>query len=189
MKIYSNLNKLALILLALSLCYCSNSEQSGATASQAETSALGRGQSGVQDEESQKNVVGVAAASPDHTTLVAAVQAAELLDVLSNVGPFTVFAPTDAAFEKLPAGTVEDLLKPENKAKLQDILQYHVTTSMLKTEYFRNGQSLGMANGGKASMTVQDGKVKINGANIVGTVAASNGLVHVIDAVLLPPEN
>src|SRR6476619_3006897 len=90
------------------------------------------GQSAVKDDESAKDVVKVAAGSKDHTTLVAAVKQAELVDALSNAGPFTVFAPTNAAFEKLPAGTVADLMKPENKAKLQDILQYHVYVGSLK---------------------------------------------------------
>lgn len=160
---------------------------SGTPSQTAETSyQADGGQSRVQDEDSEPNVVRVAANSPDHTTLVAAVKAAELLDVLSNVGPFTVFAPTNAAFEALPAGTVEDLLKPANKAKLQDILQYHVTTSSLSTDYLSDGMTLSMANGGKAKIAVKDGKYQINGANIVGSVKASNGMVHVIDAVILP---
>lgn len=186
MKIHLSIRLLCIAILAIALFQCSGQQQpEGAVVSEATAAAKG-GQSMVKDDVSQKNIVGVAAASPDHTTLVKAVTAAELLDVLSNAGPFTVFAPTDEAFAKLPAGTLDDLLKPENKAKLQDILQYHVTTSMLRADFFRDGQSLGMANGGKATMTVQDGKVQINGANIVATVPASNGLIHVIDAVLLP---
>jgi uncharacterized surface protein with fasciclin (FAS1) repeats len=90
------------------------------------------GQSTVQDDVSQKNIVQTAVGSPDHTTLVAAVKAAELVDVLSNAGPFTVFAPTNAAFDKLPKGTVEGLLKPDKKADLQNILQYHVAVAVLK---------------------------------------------------------
>lgn len=149
----------------------------------------GGGQSTVKDEESQKNVVGVAVGSADHTTLVTAVKAAELVDALSNAGPFTVFAPTNAAFEKLPAGTVEGLLKPEAKVDLQNILQYHVAVAVFKTENLKDGQVLGMVNGDNATITVKDGKVQINGANIIASVLASNGIVHVIDAVLLPPAN
>lgn len=145
------------------------------------------GQSTVQDDQSQKNVVGVAVGSKDHTTLVAAVQAAELVDALSNAGPFTVFAPTNAAFDALPAGTVEGLLKPEKKADLQDILQYHVAVGVFKPEMLRDGQSLGMVNGSNVKFSVKDGKVMINDANIVATVPASNGIVCVIDKVLLPP--
>jgi uncharacterized surface protein with fasciclin (FAS1) repeats len=156
------------------------------TSAAAATETLGGGQSAVQDDVSQKDVVKVAAGSKDHTTLVAAVKAAELVDVLSNAGPFTVFAPTNAAFEQLPAGTVDDLLKPENKATLQDILQYHVAVAVYKPEMLRDGQTLGMANSGNTKISVKDGKISINGANIIASVPASNGIVHVIDKVLLP---
>jgi uncharacterized surface protein with fasciclin (FAS1) repeats len=145
------------------------------------------GQSAVQDDASQKDVVKVAVASPDHTTLVAALQAAGYVDVLSNAGPFTVFAPTNAAFDKLPKGTVEGLLKPESKADLRNILEYHVYVGKLDQSFFKDGQTLGQVNGGKVTMAVKDGKVTVNGANIVASVPCSNGIVHVIDAVLLPP--
>lgn len=148
--------------------------------------APGGGQSTVQDDQSQKNVVGVAVASPDHTTLVAAVKAADLVDALSNAGPFTVYAPTNAAFAALPAGTVEGLLKPEKKEALQDILQYHVALGVLKPEQLRDGQRMGMVNGGNVTFHVKDGKLMINDANVVATVPCSNGLVCVIDKVLLP---
>ncbi|OWY24676.1 fasciclin domain-containing protein [Sphingobacteriales bacterium UPWRP_1] len=147
----------------------------------------GGGQSTVQDDVSQKNIVQTAIGSPDHTTLVAAVKAAELVDALSNAGPFTVFAPTNAAFDKLPKGTVEGLLKPEKKADLQNILQYHVAVAVLKKESFTDGQVLGMVNGDNATIAVKDGNVTINGANIVASIPTSNGIIHVIDAVLLPP--
>jgi uncharacterized surface protein with fasciclin (FAS1) repeats len=133
-------------------------------------------------------VVKVAVGSPAHTTLVAAVKAAELVDVLSNAGPFTVFAPTNAAFDKLPKGTVESLLKPENKEKLADILQYHVAVGGYKEEMLTDGKTLNMANGGNVTVSVKDGKITLNGsATLGGTVVASNGLVHVIDSVLLEP--
>ncbi|MBL7950345.1 MAG: fasciclin domain-containing protein [Flavobacteriales bacterium] len=144
------------------------------------------GQSTVVDDQSQKNVVGIAVGSPDHTTLVAAVQAAELVDVLTNAGPFTVFAPTNAAFDALPAGTVEGLLKPEKKADLQTVLQYHVFVGVLKPEQLTDGRSLGMVDGGNVNVRVKDGKVMINEATIIASVPASNGIVHVIDRVLLP---
>ncbi len=145
------------------------------------------GQSTVKDDVSQKNVVQVAISSPDHTTLVAAVKAAELVDVLSNAGPFTVFAPTNAAFAKLPAGTVDNLLKPENKKKLQDILQYHVYVGNLKTDYMKDGQKLDQVNSAKVTIGVKNGKYTVNGANIIASIPTSNGIIHVIDAVLLPP--
>jgi uncharacterized surface protein with fasciclin (FAS1) repeats len=133
-------------------------------------------------------VVKIAAGSADHTTLVAAIKQAQLVDALSNAGPFTVFAPTNAAFEKLPAGTVEDLMKPENKSKLEDILQYHVYVGTLKTELMQDGQTLNQVNGGNITISKKDGKVVINNsANIVVSIPASNGIIHVVDAVLLPP--
>lgn len=130
----------------------------------------------------------IAVGSKDHTTLVAAVKAGELVDALSNAGPFTVFAPTNAAFDKLPAGTVDGLLKPEAKESLQDILQYHVSVGVYNTEQLTDGQSLGQVNGGNITISVKDGKTMINGkATILASIKASNGVVHVIDEVLLPP--
>ncbi len=134
-----------------------------------------------------KDIVDVASASKDHTTLVTAIKAADYVVSLKNPGPFTVFAPTNAAFDKLPKGTVEGLLKPEKKEELQKILRYHVTTSVYEVTAFKDGQKLGQANGGSVIVGVKDGKFTVNGANIVASVRASNGIVHVIDAVLLPP--
>lgn len=135
-----------------------------------------------------KDVVDTAAGSKDHTTLVTAVKAADLVVSLKNPGPFTVFAPTNAAFDKLPKGTVEGLLKPEKKDDLAKILQYHVTTSALPLKWLKDGEVLGMANGGKTTIHVdKDGKYKINDANIVASIPVSNGMIHVIDGVLLPP--
>lgn len=144
------------------------------------------GQSAVKDEESQPDVVKVAVGSKDHTTLVAALQAAGLVDALSNAGPFTVFAPTNAAFDKLPAGTVEDLLKPENKSKLTTILQHHVTTSALDLDFFEDGQAVGMVDGTRETFTRKADGAYIGSAKIIGSVRASNGWVHVIDGVLVP---
>lgn len=153
----------------------------------ASEAAIGGGQSGVKDDESAKDVVKVAAGSKDHTTLVAAVKQAELVDALSNAGPFTVFAPTNAAFDQLPKGTVEDLMKPENKAKLQDILQYHVFVGNLSTTLMQDGQTLNQVNGGNITLSKNGDKVVINGkANVVASIPAANGVIHVIDAVLLP---
>lgn len=133
-----------------------------------------------------KNIVNVANGSKDHTTLVSALKAADYLYSISNPGPFTVFAPTNAAFDKLPKGTVESLTKPEKQADLQNILKYHVAVSTYEQKHFTEGQSLSMANGGKVTMHVKDGKVMINDANIVASIPCSNGIIHVIDGVLLP---
>jgi uncharacterized surface protein with fasciclin (FAS1) repeats len=145
------------------------------------------GQSAVSDDVSQQNVVKIAVASKDHSTLVKAVQAADLVNALSNNGPFTVFAPTNAAFDALPAGTLDGLLKPEQKDALADILQYHVFLGVLNIESLQDGQVLGMVNGGNATVHIKDGKHMINDAVIVASVPASNGIVHVIDKVILPP--
>ena len=144
------------------------------------------GQALVKDDVSQPDIVKVAVGSKDHTTLVAALQAADLVNALANAGPFTVFAPTNAAFAKLPAGTVEGLLKPEKKSQLGDILQHHVTTSALDLASFNDGQSLGMVDGGRETITLKDGATFIGGAKVIGSVRASNGWIHIIDAVLVP---
>lgn len=161
--------------------------QSAASQSGAATSTPVVGQSGVKDDVSQSNIVQVAVGSKDHTTLVAAVQAAGLVDALSNAGPFTVFAPTNAAFEKLPAGTVEGLLKPEKKADLSTILEYHTYVGSLKAEYFQDGQSFEQVSGHKINITKKDGKTYVNGtAQILASIPTANGMIHVIDEVLLP---
>ena len=147
-----------------------------------------KGQSGVQDELSEKNILHVALGSPDHTTLVAGVQAAGLEDVLTNAGPLTVFAPTNEAFEKLPEGTLETLLKPENKSKLANIITFHAAPGSYNENNIRGVMGIGQATGDKVEVTVKDGITYVNGAKVLGSVKASNGYVHVIDQVLLPPE-
>ena len=184
------MKKIILAAAALSLWSC-DSANTTTVPTETETATTGGGQSAVKDDESAKDVVKIAAGSPDHTTLVTAVKKAELVDVLSNAGPFTVFAPVNAAFDKLPAGTVDDLLKPENKEKLQDILQYHVFVGSLKTDLMQDGQTLNQVNGGNITISKDAaGKIVINkAATIVASIPASNGIIHVIDAVLLPPAN
>jgi uncharacterized surface protein with fasciclin (FAS1) repeats len=182
-----SLNRLLLGTAAvLMLTQCEKSSPDATTGESGDNSPVS-GQSAVVDDVSQKDIVKVAVGSPAHTTLVAAIKAAELVDVLSNAGPFTVFAPTNEAFDKLPKGTVEELLKPENKEKLTDILQYHVLIGGYSEDKFTDGKSIGTASGGSVKINVKDGKVTINdSATIIGTVTASNGIVHVVDAVLLP---
>jgi uncharacterized surface protein with fasciclin (FAS1) repeats len=177
------------VLVGLFFCACGPTQQpASAESSAAPAEAPSVGQSGVQDDESGKDVVKVAVGSPDHTTLVTALKAAEYVDVLSNAGPFTIFAPTNAAFEKLPAGTVEGLLKPEKKGDLRTILEYHVYVGVINTDMMQDGQTLGQASGDNIKLSVKDGKVMVNNsATIVASVRATNGVIHVIDAVLLPP--
>ena len=133
-----------------------------------------------------KNIIENAVNSKDHTTLVAAVKAASLVDALSNAGPFTVFAPTNAAFQKLPAGTVDGLMKPEKKADLENILGYHTYVGVLNDVLLQDGAEFDMVYGGKVKITKQGNKILVNGSPIAGTVKASNGIIHVIDDVLLP---
>ena len=184
-----NFRSLSLLVVA-SLVACSpaaNAGDTNAAASAAATAASSAGsQAGVQDNESMPNVVKVAVGSKDHTTLVAALQAADLVNSLANAGPFTVFAPTNVGFDKLPAGTVETLLKPKNILQLKGILQHHVTTSALDLTDFTDGQALSMADGNSATITMKDGATFIDGAKVIGSVRASNGWVHVIDAVVVP---
>jgi uncharacterized surface protein with fasciclin (FAS1) repeats len=175
---------LALLLpVVLIACAPKNQEQ----ASDVTGAAPGPGQSAVADDVSQKNVVQVAVGSADHSTLVTALKTAEYVDVLANAGPFTVFAPTNAAFDKLPAGTVEGLLKPEKKDDLRNILEYHVSVGVYKLEELQDGQQINQVNLDNITIGAKDGKYTVNGANVVATVPASNGVIYVIDQVLLPP--
>ena len=119
---------------------------------------------------------------------MAAIKAADLVDALSAAGPYTVFAPTNAAFAALPAGTLDSLLKPENKAKLQAILKYHVVSGDVKAADVVKLSSANTLEGSAVAIAVAGGKVKVNQANVTATdIAASNGTIHVVDAVLLPP--
>ena len=180
--------KSILALCVVSLASCgSGTDEAQVQNSTTEPSEQGAGQSGVVDAVSNPNVVQVAIGSKDHTTLVAAVKAGELVDALSNAGPFTVFAPTNTAFDKLPAGTVEGLLKPEKKTDLQNILGYHTYVGTLKTEYMQDGQEFDMVFGGKVKIVKKDGKAFVNNSEIVASIPTSNGIIHVINDVLLPP--
>ena len=146
------------------------------------------GQSAVQDDESQKNIVQTAIGSADHKTLVAALKAASYVDALSNAGPFTVFAPTDQGFAKLPVGTVEELVKPENKDKLQNILEYHVYVGVIRESMVNGSMNLNQVNGKNVTLVKEGEKLKVNGHEILATVNTSNGIIYVIDNVLLPPQ-
>ena len=173
--------------LAFVLNACNSNTESAASTTQ-NAAAISGGQEAVKDDVSQKDVVKIAVGSNDHTTLVAALKQAEYVDDLSNAGPFTVFAPTNEAFNKLPAGTVDGLMKDDKKADLQNILEYHVAVGVYKTEKMQDGQKINMANLGDITIGVKDGKVIVNGvANVITSIPAANGIIHVVDAVLLPP--
>ena len=135
----------------------------------------------------EPDIVDIAASNDDFSTLVAAVSAAGLVDTLKGDGPFTVFAPTNAAFEKLPAGTVESLLEPDNKDTLTSILTYHVVAGKVMAEDVVTLSSATTVNGKDVHIRVKDGSVYINKSKVVMTdIEASNGVIHVIDTVLLP---
>ena len=139
------------------------------------------------DKATKPTIVQIAADAGTFHTLVAAVKAAGLAETLSGPGPFTVFAPTDEAFAKLGKDTIADLLKPENKDKLANVLKYHVVAGVVKAAEVVKLKEVKTLQGGSAAVKAADGKVTIDGANVVATdVAASNGVIHVIDAVILP---
>tara|TARA_R110000868_G_scaffold397655_1_gene670424 strand:+ start:465 stop:1037 length:573 start_codon:yes stop_codon:yes gene_type:complete len=146
-----------------------------------------QGQAFIEDDGSTPNVLQIAIGSPDHTTLVAAVQAAELENALVNAGPLMVFAPTNDAFAALPEGTVENLLKPENKDALANILKYHVTPGNYSKDFIKRFKKLGQANNGYVQVEVKGDDVYVGGAKIIASVKAGNGIVHVVDKVMLPP--
>ena len=175
-KIYKILTA-AFIFSIFIACNNENKETTTATDNAPTTSAGGQ------------EAVKIAVGSKDHTTLVAALKQADYVTSLSNAGPFTVFAPTNAAFDKLPAGTVDGLMKADKKLDLQNILEYHVSIGVFKEDMMQDGQKIDQANNNKITISKgADGKIKVNGtANILAAIPASNGLVYVIDEVLLPP--
>ncbi len=136
-----------------------------------------------------KDIVELAVGTETLSTLVAAVKAGELVETLQGDGPFTVFAPTNEAFAALPEGTVEMLLKPENKDKLVAVLTYHVVAGKVMSTDLKNNMKAKTVNGADAKITLSYGKAKVEGATVVAAdIAASNGVVHVIDKVILPPD-
>ncbi len=145
-----------------------------------------QGQAFLKDDEAKPTVLNIAIDSPDHTTLVAAVQAAELENALVNAGPLMVFAPTNEAFNNLPEGTVDNLLKPENKAQLAYILKHHVTPGNYSKDFLKKFKSLGQASNENVPVTVEGDDVFVGGAKILASVPAGNGIVHVVDKVILP---
>ena len=184
------MKNLCLLLLTMVFFSCQPQAPSSNAASTDTSSAVKlTGQSGVKDDVSAKNILDIAKASKDHSTLATAVVAAGLQDVLTNAGPLTVFAPTNDAFSKLPEGTVEDLLKPENKSTLANIITFHAAPGSYGANNIKGVMGIGQATGDKVEVKEKDGSTYVNGAKVLGTVKASNGFVHVIDQVLLPPES
>jgi uncharacterized surface protein with fasciclin (FAS1) repeats len=135
----------------------------------------------------KKDIVDTAVGAGSFNTLVAAVQAADLVDTLKSEGPFTVFAPTDDAFAKLPAGTVEDLLKPENKDKLKAVLTYHVVSGKYMAKDVATMKMADTVNGQSVMISMDAGNVMVDNAKVVqADIECSNGVIHVIDTVILP---
>jgi uncharacterized surface protein with fasciclin (FAS1) repeats len=177
-------------LMIFSACTSSETQEGGTESSTVTADNTPLGQASVVDTESDPNILQVAIGSADHSTLVAAVQAAHIEHVLVNAGPLTVFAPTNAAFDKLPAGTVETLLKPENVGDLATILTRHAAPGSfnldgLKKEA-RKGRKLYMATGDYFEVTVEGDDVFVNGVKVLASIQTSNGIVNVVDEVLLP---
>jgi uncharacterized surface protein with fasciclin (FAS1) repeats len=170
---------------ALSLAACSSGTTTGGSTTSAPATSSSPAESA--SPTAAGTIVDVAAANPDFSTLVAAVEAAGLAETLSGTGPYTVFAPTNAAFAALPAGVLDKLLLPENKETLAKILTYHVVAGEVKAADVKPG-AVKTVEGQDITIAVDGGTVKVNGATVVATdVEASNGVIHVIDAVLLPP--
>ncbi|MDP2088290.1 MAG: fasciclin domain-containing protein [Flavobacteriaceae bacterium] len=179
---------IVILVLFISLACQNDKKAKEENRSSAESGAeSNKGQAFIEDESSTPNILKIAIGSPDHSTLVAAVQAAQLENVLVNAGPLTVFAPTNEAFNNLPKGTVENLLKPENKEVLANIIKYHATPGNLSVDFLKKFKKLGQANNQDVIVEVIDGEVYVGGAKIIGSVPASNGIVHVVDKVILPP--
>jgi len=188
----TNLKLVSGLLLMLLLVFsCKNETKTEDKTAPAATSTAAdtekKGQAFIEDDGSTPNVLQIAIGSPDHTTLVAAVQAASLENALVNAGPLMVFAPTNEAFDALPEGTVENLLKPENKDALANILKHHVTAGNYDKEFLKKFKKLGQANDQNTTVEVKGDDVYVGGAKIIGSVKAGNGIVHVVDKVILPP--
>ena len=181
------------VVIAFFITSCGNGEKKQEVGEkQIETSSDAKGQSGVIDDVSAANALQVAKSIPDFSTLVAAIEAAGVEDAVVNAGPLTIFAPLNSAFAKLPEGTVENLVKPENKATLAFILVNHVAPAnypikQLKKEA-KKGRDLYMASGKYLLVENKDGKIFVGGTEVLKTVQVSNGWIHVIDDVLVPAE-
>ena len=186
MKSIFNLTAFLVFAVMISISCTSNTSSKNESAG-IDTNTL-KGQSGVVDNESERNILQIALNSKDHTTLVAGVEAAGLQDVLTNAGPLTVFAPNNDAFNKLPEGTLDNLLKPENKSTLQNIITFHAAPGSYTGNNIKGVMGIGQATGDKVKVETRDGDTYVNGAKVLASLKASNGYVHVIDQVLLPPE-
>jgi uncharacterized surface protein with fasciclin (FAS1) repeats len=174
--------KIEKIMLVFALSACVTIETSIA-----QTSAAGQKTAAATLSQAPKTIVETALANPEFSTLVAAIKAAGLVETLSGTGPFTVFAPSNAAFEALPAGALDELLQPENKAKLQELLTNHVLSGKaVKSTALKDGQSVKSVGGQALNVSLAGGKATINGVSVTQPdIQASNGIIHVIDKVIM----
>lgn len=186
MKRYTNL---FLVLIVFSLFYCKSENTTQQTTTKPASTTEKQGQAFIKGDVGKPNVLQIAIGSKDHSTLVAAVQAAELENALVNAGPLMVFAPTNAAFDALPEGTVASLLKVENKPKLAYILKHHVTPGNYSKDFLKKFKKLGQASNENVPVEVKGDDVYVGGAKIIASVPAGNGIVHVVDKVILPSNN
>ena len=178
--------KIFLLFLAMFLIFACQSGNQQSASGEDLTKNTPKGQASVVDEESDPNILQLAVKTKELSTLVKAVQAAEIEHVLVNAGPLTVFAPVNSAFEALPAGTLDELLKPENKEKLAFILTNHAAPSTYKGRLLKDGRKIYMASGEYVTIHRKGNDIYIGDAKILGTVDASNGVVHLVDKVILP---
>ena len=177
----------AVLALALTTAACGSDDADTAAASSAPMTTSAAPSPSPTESMATADIVDTAVAAGNFTTLAAALQAAGLVDTLKGAGPFTVFAPTDEAFAKLPAGTLDTLLKPENRAKLTRILTYHVVPGMVTAAEVTQLDEVKTANGQKIDIRASGGTVMVNNAKVITTdIPASNGIIHVIDTVMLP---
>lgn len=195
MKTLLKLSLLITVMTCFFACGGNTNKADGSSTSDSvkdNTSSEKTGQAFIVDEGGDPNALQLAMSSEDHTTLVAAVQAAGVENALVNVGPLTVFAPTNEAFAKIDEQTLNDLLKPENKGRLAYILTHHVAPSNYPVETLQKNaeknRKLYMASGKYLDVTVKDGDIYVDGNKILGTVNVSNGWVHVLDNVMLPKD-
>ncbi|HGY56320.1 MAG TPA: fasciclin domain-containing protein [Caldithrix abyssi] len=179
------MREFVLLLSALLIFACQQGNQQGESGEDL-TKNTPKGQASVVDEESEPNILQLAVKTDDLSTLVAAVQAAEIEHVLVNAGPLTVFAPVNEAFKALPPGTLDDLLKPENKQKLAYILTNHAAPGTFKGRLLKDGTTIYMASGEYVPVQRKGDDIFVGGAKILATVDASNGVVHLVDKIILP---
>lgn len=178
--------KILLFAVVAFLVSCKQNTDTSEVANDLTTAPLNISPPDADKSDSMLNIVQIVADSKDHTTLLLALKKAELVDALSNAGPYTFFAPTNAAFAKLSDATMEDLLQAEKLEDLENIIGYHTYVGVLKTEYMQDADEFDMVYGGKIKITKTQNHILVNGSVIVASFETTNGIVHIIEDILLP---